>query len=93
MGGGQPKKQKAVVACALAEEPSCPKQKNDTSKTPARFGMVEKDWLDQQIDAHVHSRGMLFIDGTCRVVVMNKRDLAELCRMMLRIGGVQVNGE
>lgn len=85
--------EKKVSACALAEEPSCPKQENGVIKTPARLGMVSKDWLDQQIEAHVHSRGMLFIDGPCRIVCMTKRDVAELCRIMLQVGGVQIRSE
>lgn len=85
--------EKKVSACALAEEPSCPKQENGVIKTPARLGMVSGAWLDQQIEAHVHSRGMLFIDGPCRIVCMTKRDVAELCRIVLQVGGVQIRGE
>ncbi len=85
--------EKKVSACALAEEPSCPKQENGVIKTPARLGMVSGGWLDQQIESHVHSRGMTFSDGPCRIVVMTKRDVAELCRIMLQVGGVQIRSE
>lgn len=63
------------------------------SKTPARLGIVERAWIEQQIDSHVHSRGWMCVDGPFRLVVMNKRDVAELCRIMLQVGGVQVRGE
>jgi len=62
------------------------------SKTPARLGLVEKDWLDAQIESHVHSRGWMAIDGPVRLAVLTKRDLADLCRLMLQVGGVQVRG-
>ena len=58
-----------------------------------RLGMVSPDWIDQQIDSHVHARGMLFVDGPCRVVVLSRTDLAALCRIMLEVGGVKVQGE
>lgn len=98
---GRPKKvaevieQKIVVEAEVPDEPkrALPDKTNGVIKTPARLGMVSGDWLDQQIKAHVHSRGMLFADGPLQVVVMTKRDVSELCRIMLQVGGVQIRGE
>lgn len=63
------------------------------SKTPARLGMVDRSWIEQQIDSHVRSYGYLISEGPVSIVIMKKAELVGLCRLMLQVGGVQVGGE
>lgn len=65
----------------------------EVSKTPARLGIIERDWLDGQIETHVRSCGFMLHEGHVSLVIMKRQDLGALCRLMLKVGGVQVRGE
>ncbi len=65
----------------------------ELGKTPVRLGEVSAAWIEQQADSHVHARGWMVIDGPVRVVVLNRTDLILLCRIMLGVAGVRVDGE
>lgn len=61
----------------------------ELSKSPVRLGRVSLAWVEQQVDAHVHARGMVFIDGPSRIVAMRRADLIGLGKMILEACGVK----
>jgi transcriptional regulator with XRE-family HTH domain len=58
--------------------------------TPVRLGSVSRDWVEQQTDSFVHSRGMTLVDGQVVVVTMRRADLIELAATVLGACGTRV---
>lgn len=87
------KKEVKVEAPELRKKGPAGDRSFEVFKTPARLGIVERDWLDGQIETHVRSCGFMLHEGHVALVIMKRQDLGALCRLMLKVGGVQVRGE